>query len=340
MMAFLLGSLAALASAAVGVGDYPAPKVVTDHTIALVNAADIRWLDDEAVAVSDLTRGIARVSATDGKATVAWLPQWPKPTGPGAAALHLAISPDAIVGADIAFALNWYSRHGSEHGTIFLEYIGDMDVDGDRLLVTGLRRDASGKMGLDGATAWLGSLRGGERSLRPILPYKRLDTISNCSPCEIAAVRFLKDGTFIVVPGAEPGVYLFSREGVLRRVWPNDALGLNVRCDFPPEKGLLLSEKFIAREEWVNTRATVDEVVETPAGPVVIIRTVQDGKTTWAMALLTKDHPDVRRLPFVSSSKWSHLRADTRRDRTAFLIFDRAANQKESVPPRLVLTEW
>ncbi len=195
-------------------------------------------------------------------------------------------------------------------------------------------------MGLDGATAWLGSLKGGEKSLKPILPFKKMDTISNCSPCEIAAVRFLKDGTFIVVPGAEPGIYLFSRDGVLKRIWSNEALGLDVRCDFPSEQGRLLSEKFIGREQWVNARVTVDEVVETPAGPTVIIRTVQNGKTTWDMALLAKDHPDIQRLPFVSLSPWSHLRADTRGGRTAFLIFDRATNQNGSLPPRLILAEW
>src|SRR5260370_38669503 len=126
MIARLLGALATLASAGVAMAGYPTPKVVADHTITLTNAADIRWVDDQKLAVSDLFQGVAQVSVSNDKAPVSWLPQWPKSTGPGTPALHLAVSPDTIAGAYIAFALNWYSRRGSEHGTITMEYIGDM----------------------------------------------------------------------------------------------------------------------------------------------------------------------------------------------------------------------
>ncbi len=110
MIAPLLGALATLASAGVAMAGYPTPKVVAEQPIALTNAADVRWLDDQNVAVSDLLQGVAQVSVSKEKAPVSWVPQWPKSTGAGTPALHLAVSPDAIAGAYMAFGLSWYSR--------------------------------------------------------------------------------------------------------------------------------------------------------------------------------------------------------------------------------------
>ena len=95
----------------------------------------------------------------------------------------------------------------------------------------------------------------------------------------------------------------------------------------------------IARQAWVNRRAVIDEVIDTPDGPAVVIRSRGKGKTTWEMVVLNGD-PGVRfTLPFNSSSPLAHVSADTRGQRTIFLIADRLVSPEDGTS-RLVLTEW
>ncbi len=221
-----------------------------------------------------------------------------------------------------------------------VEYIIDLDLNDGQLLVSGLRRDRAGKVGLDGAIAWFGSLNAGEEGLKPVLPFHDRSAIQNCAGFGLGVVRFLRDGSFIIVPGAEPDIFLFGRDGRLQHTWRTDKLGVDTPCTMSLEQKTLLGTTPVAREEWVNRHPMIDEVIDTPDGPAAIIRTLKSGRTTWETVVLNSDSGVRFTLPFSSRSPWAHLAADTRGRRSAFLILDRLALLDGGATPRLILTQW
>ena len=102
----------------------------------------------------------------------------------------------------------------------------------------------------------------------------------------------------------------------------------------------MLGTKPAARQEWVNRHTMIDEVVDTPAGPAVIVRTRRNGRTHWEMVVLNGDAGVRFTLPFSSGSPWAHVSSDTRGRRSVFLILDRLALIDGGPTPRLILTEW
>jgi hypothetical protein len=326
-------------------------SVVAEYPTALGSATDVRWAGDDSVLISDTDRGVGQATLpAGGILTVSWLPEWLRPKAPGSQPKHIALSGDQIVAGDMVFMLEWHARHGHESGQIPVYYIADLDLNGDRLLVSGIRRDQAGKMGMDGAMAWLGSLSAGEAGLKPVLPFHDQDEIMSCVGCGLGVVRFLRDGSFIVVPGTEPGIFLFGPDGHLQRTWQTDAFGVEATCGLSKDQRRMFGRSPQARQEWANHRAMIDEVIDTPDGPAVIIRTVKNGKSTWEMVVLNGDAGVRVTLPFSSSSPWAHVSADTRGRRAIFLIGDRLLDRdgppvhlvvrKDGAAPRLVLTEW
>lgn len=344
--AVMLGAALVLMAAAAPASAPPAKpvhslKIVREYPMPMNAAADVRWAGEDSILVSDLVRGVGEVTLpASGKATVAWLPEWPPPTGPGTQVKHLALSGDRIAAADTPFLLRWHARHGKESGQMAMEYIADIDLFGDRLLVSGLRFDAAGKLGMDGAMAWIGSLSLGEEGLKPILPFRDQDAIMRCFGMGLGVVRFLSDGSFVIVPGAEPDIFLYGRDGRLRHTWRTEALGVAAPCAaITKEQQKMLWTNPEARQELVNRHAMIDEVIDTPDGPAVVIRT-RGKRTTWEIVVLNGDAGVRFTLPFSSGSPWAHVSADTRGLRSVFLIVDRTAGRDGGPTPRLILTEW
>ena len=331
MMILALYTLAAMASAV--------PHVIADRPVPVIRyGVDVRWVDANHVLVADYLQGVARVDVTS--ASITWLDEWPKPKGLGNGYYHLALSDKYVVASDFVFLMQWRRRTADAPiQKMVWESIGDVDIDGDRLLLAGLHRDEQGRYASDGTIAWLGTLSGGEGSLRPILPFKSLNAVSGCASFDLGKVRFLKDGSFIVVPGAEPGVYLFSKEGRVQRIWPSSVFGLDIDCDFPFEEKSMMLMKPLMRNQWLNRRAIIDEVIETPAGPAVIIRKVTNKTTHWDLLLLNSATPVPQPLPITSPSPWAHISGDVRGNRVVFVIADHEMLEG-GAPSRMILMGW
>jgi hypothetical protein len=188
--------------------------------------------------------------------------------------------------------------------------------------------------------AWLGSLSAGEEGLKPILPFRNQDEIMRCAGFGLGVVRFLHDGSFIIVPGTEPDIFLFGRDGKLQRTWRTETLGIEARCGLDKEQSKSLWVNPVGRQEWVNRRAIIDEIVDTPDGPALIIRTLKNSRATWEMVVLNGDASARFTLPFSSEDPWAHVTADMRGGRLIFLIVDRLASRERWVTSRLILTEW
>jgi hypothetical protein len=324
-------------AAVVGTAPAYVPHVVSDRTIPFEQPSDVRWVDGDHVLITERKRGVGRLALSGGE--VSWLPEWPKPTGPGTQYAYLATSEKAILVADWMFLYRWTERGNGQLHEEGQEFISDLDLDGDRVLLAGSRRSADGR-GPDGNVAWLGSLTGGERSLAAILPAHSSKALLNCVVFSLGAVRFLHDGSFIVVPGLEPGIYLFSKEGKVQRVWATDGLRLDVPCDFSEEQRQFYNVNYLAREQWRNRQRIVEDILETPFGPAVIARSVKANQTHWDLLFLDPSGSiSEQPLPITSPSPWAHMAAATRDGRAVLLIGDRIRDAS-GAKPRLITLDW
>ncbi len=105
-----------------------------------------------------------------------------------------------------------------------------------KVLLLGHQQLPDGSMSSEGEIAWLGSLADGGDRLKTVLysPIKASKDapMGTCGWLAFGGVRFLTDGSFMVVPGVEPNAFLFSPEGQLRRTWDTNDLGIDTGCSF------------------------------------------------------------------------------------------------------------
>lgn len=258
-------------------------------------------------------------------------------------ASRVAVSSDYLVVSALLRSLTWQKRSGGKRHEASVEAIPDIDVYHDRLLVLGARFDDKRRLAPDGAIAWLGSLDQELRDWKPVLfsaSGPGAQPMNACSTLELGAVRFLADGSFLVVPGVEPGAFLYDSQGKLLRTWDTVALGLDAE-DCPKmtyEQQVQLANPDV-RFPWLNRRRTLDDILPLPQGPGLVVRSVAQGRTHWILKVLKKDGGvETFDLPVPSATALSHLRGD-RRGRRLVLLVSEYGKTGPSAPARLVLAE-
>jgi hypothetical protein len=253
---------------------------------------------------------------------------------------HVGVSSDYIAMAPQAFTVAWRRLPAGPVRWAAFETISDIDVWQDRLVVLGARKDGRQRYAPDGAIAWTGSLSKDLSDLKAVrysIAGPGARPMDACGPFDLGHVRFLPDGRFVVVPGVEPGVFLYDNGGKLLRTWDTGILGIDDQCQVTDAQMKELSANLNARNAWINQRRTLDDVLSLPGGPGLIVRTAGRGTTRWQVKVL---HPDgtvgVSDLPFTFPTANGHLRADLRGDRIAFLVVD--YQMRSSTPSRLIVT--
>ena len=229
-----------------------------------------------------------------------------------------------VVGA-IAFEIVWLSQEKEQLEKRHLfEAIQDLDVYENRLAVLGTQRGENGFIGTDGAIAWTTSLQGELGELKPILysisgPGARL--MDNCSGHEFGALRFLPDGSLVIAPGAEPGVYLYDPAGVLTYTWPTEPLGVDATvCDFDLKESTRLGADYVERAKWDSRFTVIDDVLPLVEGPGLLLRYAVDGEIRWRLAVLHRDSAaTMYEVPVTSPSLEPHLRGDVRGEKIVLL---------------------
>jgi hypothetical protein len=204
-----------------------------------------------------------------------------------------------------------------------ISFFEDIDLHGDRLAILGLMRSDTG-MSPDGAVAWVGSIGPRDVDLQPVhysAAGKGARPFDACSGFAAGKVRFLDDGRLLVVPGAEPGIFLYSTEGKLERTWDTVSLGLDLRCDFDDDTLLHFNSDVPARLEYIARFLTVDEALPTSPDPSLLLRRVDADETRWHMVLLHEDGSTTRiDVPVTASSRKAHLWGDVRGDRILLVL--------------------
>lgn len=303
----------------------------------LTSATDLRWEDGNALLITDLGYGLNRLTGLDGEPVA-------EPISPGRGRfsrwIRLAYHPPYTAGSFVAFNV-WWTGSGDTSGEYLVEYPGDIDLHGDRLLVSGVRRNEAGAVAGDGFVAWVGRLGGDLEPLLPSTDGAGADRMVRCASLDLPRVRFLPDGRAVVVPGAEPGVFLYDPAGRLERTWDTESLGVDSGCPLSEDQVARLSTDERARVGWRNRRRLIDEILPWPGGFAALVRSRADGVTRWD--LLEMDFKGGVRnssLPLTSGSRWSHLRGDVLADRAALLMISPTADPPEDSPDRLSILRW
>lgn len=204
----------------------------------------------------------------------------------------------------------------------------DMDAGGGSLVILGSQR-TNGQWAPDGGIAWFGNLENGLAGVKPILfssTSSNAKSIGYCGQLLTGGVRFFPNGSFVVVPGVDPGIFLFDALGRLIRTWETDGLGFLDRCPLDDAQARSLGS-LEPRMAWINRNRVIDEVLSLDQGPAVIVRTVAGGVVSWEVVLfLFNGRIQRERLPFSSKSGFTRLRADRKGSRVVFLLTEHTSD--------------
>jgi hypothetical protein len=173
-----------------------------------------------------------------------------------------------------------YRRHAGRTTPLKenLELVGDLDQHGGLVVAAGLARQAdppeSGAV-WEPYIAWLIGADGAARGLLPTRDGG--DALEACHSVELAVSRFVADDLVLVIPGAEPGAFLYGTDGSLQSTVPAETLSAT-RPDCGPEQRMLLRSEE-SRTPWLRRHRFVDDVVANEEGDVFFfVRHVTDGE--------------------------------------------------------------
>ncbi len=311
-------------------------------------ANDVRWLGEQEVAISAYKAGVVRLRLDHpGEPPGTEVAQGEKRTATGSP-WSLGSSEKFLVVGSWMFAVGWKARGASDlESEDYFEFIWDLDVRGDRLLVLGMRKTEDGTgYEEEGAFVWLGSL--GEPNLKSMRPLAfsthggRGRAMGGCGLVGTGAARFLDDGSFVVAPVAAPGVLLFRADGRLARTWQSEEFGFDSGCEVNEEYSRRLGIDLALRMEWINQRSVVDDIL--PLGGDrfgLLVRRHEAGMTRWQMEI-ADSHGRIGacKVPIAVNNRWAHLRADSRGERAVLLRFARTEQRyppQPAIPPRLIV---
>lgn len=316
---------------------YPVPA---DKSVA----SDIRWASDTSIFLSRARDGVFEYEL--GKQLVQR-----RQVVPDAVTLRRFSFFNRLAASDyLAFtsggdSLIWRSLERAPDAKILFErkeiaLMEDLDLSGDRVLFLGVPSSEEAKKGI----AWTGSLKGGLNDLTPVLANTdNSQALTNCSPHGIGAVRFLENGSFLVVPGFQPGAYLFAPDGKLARKYSQSELTLTTDCSG-------MSREFVADFKlkpevitpWLNQRRVLDDILPLPQGPALLVRYKgNDGKIHWDLKVLQPQGIATYEVPMVGHRPFARLHGDVRSGKIVLLMASwlTPSEKAEHQPAEIYLAE-
>ena len=158
-----------------------------------------------------------------------------------------------------------------------LEIVGDLDHRDGWTVAVGLARQPEPSPGpadiWEPYVAWLFDGEGGVRGLTPTRDGGA--ALDSCYPVEPMIGRFVTDDLILVIPGAEPGAFLYGTDGLLRQAADLGAFSASRADCGPAQKPLLPEEEF--RTAWLRRHRVIDEVAANGQGDMFFfVRHVED----------------------------------------------------------------
>lgn len=306
-----------------------------------VIARDVRWAGPSEVYLSTGKQGVVRTRLDASGPFTAVIPG-----GAGGFSLSgcVAVGQNHVVVGSPMGAIGWIPITGSARklGQKGLLTVMDVDARADTAAVLGSDSGPLQGLARDGTIAWVGSLSKDLSDMRPLMKGRSKPggkDMARCSPLETGAIRFMLDGSLVVVPGVEPGVYRYSTGGKLMQTWDTEPIGIVDDCSLEESELLLLARDFGQRLDWYASRVILDEILPLPGGPALVLRRVEKGVTKWDLVTLPYRGKSQRvALPVTMPTPRAHVRGDIRGDQLVLLVFDDPLpKQKPVAPPRLVV---
>ncbi|MDP9122942.1 MAG: hypothetical protein M3O15_16485 [Acidobacteriota bacterium] len=343
------GLLLALPAAAAPAAPPPSPaatlRIVSDRVLppSLAKAVDVRWASDRTVYLPLLKEGTVEAAVDPGGPPPREMVAGSQAAGGWSFNSRIGASPAYLVVAGPIFGLTWRTIDNPMRRDEVFSVIEDVDVAANRLLVIGTRKKGE-EYAPDGAIAWIGSLDKGLADLRPVLTDATGPGAHNmlaCANYEMGAARFLPGGSFIVVPGVQPGAYLYDANARLVRTWDTAGLGLDTDCASLTETQVQKQwVDFDARTVWLNRRRTLEEILPLPQGPGLVVRTVVEGRPHWQLKVLRGSGAVTSYdVPILPETSRSHLRGDVRGARIVFVLYTEEEDMRtrRRPPSRLIV---
>lgn len=291
-------------------------------------ATDIRWAGDDSVFVSWSRDGVVEVGL-DGKRRRTLVPDTKTLGGPQNYT-HLAVTPRLLAVASWNWAMTWRPRQAKQDGRVTFEQVdvastNDFDVSGDRIVLLGrFKRLAEARDSSD--VTWLGTLSSRLEDGRSVLQDvggPGAPRYFRCASHEVGAVRFLADGSFLIVPGFQEGVHLFTADGRRARTWTSEQAGINSHAgcaEMTDEEEEQIRINPDAWKRWLNSRRIVDDVLPLPQGPGLLVRSAgRDGRVSWTLKVLRADGIATYAVPVPNRRPFDRLHGDVRNGRIALL---------------------
>lgn len=311
----------------------PAPpplfKVLTqvDLPPELHATIDLRWAGTESVYLAMGGAGVVEAPLVAGSSPIKHLVPGDKEPGGVWLANRVAASSEYLAVASPAFQVAWRRLDAAPLTEEPFEFIAGIDVRDHRLAIVGVRSDEHRNFAPDGAIGWIGSLDKRLSDLRPVafsMTGPGAAAMAACGSYGIGYVRFLPDGSLLMIPGAQPGAELFGSDGKPLRTWDTATLGIDVRCTkLTQQQSLLFAKSYQQRLDWLNQQRTVDAILPLSQGAGVLIRSAERGKTHWQLKILHTDGTwTTVDVPIEGQSAFAHLRGDARSDRLALVLYE------------------
>ena len=244
----------------------------------IARASDVRWLEDGELVLGVIGRGLYswRVGNEAGELRVALEEPEAEVLNVGGRAVvnsnqyardygRLAVSPDGMAFTDLFSGVHLATEDGID-SLADLEHVGDLDRRGSLTAAVGLvRKDSDGWAE---HAAWL--IHDGEETARGLLPTRDAGHgLELCSDAELSVIRFISEDRLLVIPGAEPGVFVYDREGTFHDSLDAETFFAEGGCDVEAnEWGRSPLRDAYVRADWLGQRRLIDEVVADGEGNV------------------------------------------------------------------------
>ena len=244
----------------------------------IIRASDVRWLEDGELLFGVIGPGIHswRIGEKAGQLRVALEEPAAEVLNVGGRAVvnsnqyerdygRLAVSPDGMAFTDLFSGIHLATEDGID-SLPDMEHVGDLDRRGSLTAAVGLvRKDTDGWAE---HAAWL--IPDGAETARGLMPTRDGGSgLELCSAAELSVIRFISEDRLLVIPGAEPGVFVYDREGVFHDSLDAETFFAEGGCDVEAnEWGRSPLNDAYVRADWLGQRRLIDEVVADGEGNV------------------------------------------------------------------------
>jgi hypothetical protein len=217
----------------------------------------------------------------------------------------------------------------------------DVDARGDRVALLGADRGDVKGLSRDGVIAWTATFSGALRDMHPLMTGRAKPggkDIARCSFLLNGGIRFMRDGSIVVAPGAEPGIFEYDENGKLTHTWDTAQFGMLDDCAIDDQFQREIAADFQLRTDWLARRVILDEILPLRNGPALVLRRVENGVTRWEVVTLPRNgRPEHAFLPVTLASPRAHVRGDVRGDRLVLLLWDNPLRGKAAFAPQEII---